>query len=36
MEEAAFFVGTAPKVCNEDLTQLELELKESRNLAVAE
>jgi hypothetical protein len=34
IEEAVFSVGAAPRLYNEDLCQLELELKESPELAV--
>jgi hypothetical protein len=33
-EEGTFPVGAAPRLCNEDLRQLELELRESPELAV--
>jgi hypothetical protein len=35
IEEAVFSVGTAPRPYNEDVRQLELELRESPELAVA-
>jgi hypothetical protein len=34
IEEAVFSVGPAPRLYNEDLMQLELELRESPELAV--
>jgi hypothetical protein len=34
VEKAVFSVGAAPRLYNEDLTQLELELRESPELAV--
>jgi hypothetical protein len=34
MEEAVFSVGAAPRLYNEDLGQLELELRESLEIAV--
>jgi hypothetical protein len=35
IEEAVFSVGTTPRLYNEDLTQLELELSRVPELAVA-
>jgi hypothetical protein len=34
IEEPVFSVGAAPRLCNEDLRQLDLELRESLKLTV--